>query len=151
MIRPYPALVFVICGVVSQVCVKYSSSRDMLPTNVVTLTSVVLLILGCSVLMQSIMQFKKMKTTIHPFGNPSKLITTAAFSYSRNPVYLGLLLLLAAQSVYGNTVLGFSGMVAFFVVIDNVIIPKEEKLLKQLFKKDYTKYADTVARWILFY
>lgn len=97
----------------------------------------------------SLFQFVKFKTSIDPLhpGKASRLITTGLYSYSRNPMYLALLLLLLAWGLWlGNA---FNTLLAAgFVYFINAyqILPEEEALLKK-FGKDYQKYCLAVRRW----
>lgn len=147
MIRPYPAAIFSICVLLTYTSKKYMLASPLLPVDIAVSLSLVVLLLGCGVLTQSILQFRKMKTTIHPFRKPKILITDGAFSYSRNPIYLGLLLLLLAQAIFSNVISAVSGAITFFICMNALIIPKEEDLLKKLFSKAYIAYSAAVPRW----
>lgn len=149
MIKPYPAAVFGTCALITFISKKYLEGISIFPVEIAILLALVMLLISCWVLIQSILQFRKMKTTIHPFGKPRTLITDGAFSYSRNPIYLGLLLLLLAQALYSNTVFALSGSIAFFLIINMMIIPQEEKLLQKIFDKKYMSYVSAVPRWFL--
>lgn len=149
MIKPYPAATFGTCALITFVSKKYLVVGNIFPVDIAVLLALVVLVVGFWVLIQSILQFRKMKTTIHPFGKPRTLITDGAFSYSRNPIYLGLLLLLFAQSLYSNTFFALSGSIAFFLIINMMIIPQEEKQLQKIFDKKYMSYVSAVPRWFL--
>ncbi|WP_026811488.1 methyltransferase family protein [Arenibacter latericius] len=97
----------------------------------------------------SLVQFFKAKTTINPSA-PSKttmLVTGGLYEYSRNPMYLALLLLLLGWGLYlGNA---FNTLLAAgFVYYMNAfqIIPEEEALFKK-FPKEFQKYCVKVRRW----
>ena len=97
----------------------------------------------------ALIQFYKARTTIDP-SKPTKttvLITSGVYNYSRNPMYLALLLLLLAWGLWlgnaFNTVLA-AGFVAFMNKYQ--IIP-EEKALRKQFGKPYDKYCKFVRRW----
>jgi len=99
--------------------------------------------------LMAIGQFLRSKTTISPVKpeKASKLVTTGLYQFSRNPMYLGLLLALLAWALWlGNA---FNVLLAaFFVMYMNKfqILPEEEALLK-LFGKEYTAYCTLVRRW----
>ncbi|MDB2606668.1 isoprenylcysteine carboxylmethyltransferase family protein [Zobellia sp.] len=97
----------------------------------------------------ALFQFFRLRTTINP-KNPSKtskLVENGIFAYSRNPMYLAMLILLLALGVWlgnaFNTLLaaGFVGYMNRFQ-----IIPEEIALLK-LFGKEYRQYCLNVRRW----
>lgn len=97
----------------------------------------------------SLLQFFKSKTTIDPTrpSKASKLVTSGIYQLSRNPMYLGLLLMLLAWGLWlGNA---FNVLLAAgFVVYMNAfqIAPEEEALLK-MFNKEYKQYCTLVRRW----
>ncbi len=97
----------------------------------------------------SLVQFYKAKTTIHPMQSEkvSKLVTSGLYAYSRNPMYLALLLVLLAWGLYlGNAfnVLLAAGFVSY---MNRFQIQAEERILSQKFKKNYAQYCIQVRRW----
>jgi len=97
----------------------------------------------------SLLQFFKSKTTADPTTplKASKLVTSGIYQFTRNPMYLGLLLMLLAWGLWlGNAfnVLLAAGFVAYMNAFQ--IAPEEEALL-QLFDKEYRQYCTLVRRW----
>ena len=108
-----------------------------------------LICLGVLVGMWSILQFSLKKTTVNPF-QPEKvtsLVSSGIYQYSRNPMYLAMLLVLLGWGLLlGNA---FNTLVAVgFVYYMNTyqIIPEEEVLLKK-FGREYKEYCTLVRRW----
>ena len=97
----------------------------------------------------ALFQFFKSKTTVDP-TNPSKaskLVSSGIYQYTRNPMYLGLLLVLLAWGLWlGNAfnVLLAAGFVGYMNKFQ--IIPEEESL-SSLFGKAYAQYCTLVRRW----
>ena len=114
------------------------------------LLSVLLVIVGLSCALPSFRLFARNKTTISPFtpSETSVLITEGMYRYSRNPMYLGLLLLIIAATIWFGTWFGII-ISLFFIVLLNIlqIIPEEEALL-QIFGEEYLEYKNKVRRWI---
>ncbi len=97
----------------------------------------------------SLVQFFRSKTTVDP-TNPakaSKLVTIGLYQYSRNPMYLALLLLLLVWGLY--LVNAFNVLIAagFVMYMNRFQIIPEEKILLNLFGKEYTQYCTLVRRW----
>ena len=76
------------------------------------------------------------------------LLTEGMYRYSRSPMYLGLLLLIIAATIWFGTLFGII-ISLFFILLMNIlqIIPEEEALL-QIFGEEYLEYKKKVRRWI---
>lgn len=92
--------------------------------------------------------FKQNKTTVKPNENPIKLITSGPFRISRNPMYLGMLFILLGAAILLGTTVTFIFPFVFFVVIEFLFIPMEERNLEKVFKNTYLDYKRKVRRWI---
>lgn len=98
----------------------------------------------------SIKSFWSAKTTINPLKpeKASQLVTDGFYRFSRNPMYLGLALLLTGWCILlGNPVNTL--IIVFFIVSMNAFqIEPEETALKTKFGKEYIEYMKRVRRWI---
>ena len=92
--------------------------------------------------------FKQKQTTIDSFGKASILITDGVFKISRNPIYLGMALLLFGLCVLLRSASTLIPLALFIIIINVIIIPKEEKSLKDTFGDSYILYLKKVRRWI---
>ncbi|QWX82602.1 isoprenylcysteine carboxylmethyltransferase family protein [Cellulophaga sp. HaHaR_3_176] len=97
----------------------------------------------------SILKFLKNKTTINPvkLEGVSSLVITGIYSFTRNPMYLAMLLLLLVWALYlGNA---FNAVLAalFVSYMNKFQIIPEEKALLELFGKEYKNYKISVRRW----
>ena len=89
-----------------------------------------------------------MRTTIIPFGTASNLITRGPYRFTRNPMYLSLVL------VY----IGVAGMLTLVwpllllplpvVIINTIVIPFEEARLQDVFGAEFAQYCSNVRRWL---
>lgn len=89
------------------------------------------------------------KTDILP-ASPSNrvLVTRGPFRISRNPMYLGMILLLLGMAVWIGTLPFFLAALAHLLVLNFVFIPFEEKKLAHLFGGAYESYRHEVRRWL---
>lgn len=92
--------------------------------------------------------FKKNKTTVKPDEKPSVLIQTGPFKISRNPMYLGMTMLLIGAGFILGTIISFAGAILFVAAMQFVFIPKEEKILHDAFGEEFEAYKEKVGRWI---
>jgi len=104
--------------------------------------------LGCLFLIGARLQFKKEKSEIMTFNQPQNLVTKGLFRISRNPMYLGFLLLLIAFALYINIWLGLIAPLIFFTVANYWYIPYEEKAAVEVFGDSYRNYKEKVRKWI---
>lgn len=90
----------------------------------------------------------------HTTANPMKpssasfLVTSGIYRFSRNPMYLGLLLLLAGWALYLANILAFLFLPAFILYMNRFQIKPEERALMDRFGRKYLEYASRVNRWI---
>lgn len=98
----------------------------------------------------AIFQFRRVKTTVNPYTpkKTSALVTDGVYQYSRNPMYLGMALLLAAWAAILETALIFSGVLVFIVYINYFQIKDEEEALAELFGEEFNMYKSSVRRWL---
>ena len=109
-----------------------------------------MIISGLIIILSAVILFKKYQTTITPL-NPSdatKLITDGIYKFSRNPMYLGLLLVLVGISIILNLTGGFFFTLLFILYINLFQIIPEENAMVDLFKDEFLEYRKNVRRWI---
>jgi protein-S-isoprenylcysteine O-methyltransferase Ste14 len=108
-----------------------------------------LLAVSIAISLVALYQFKRAKTTVDPTkpSKASRLVTGGIYKFTRNPMYLALLLMLLALGLQlGNA---FNTLTAaFFVAYMNKfqILPEEE-ILSKVFGKEYRQYCSEVRRW----
>ena len=113
-------------------------------------SSVLFIILGAACALPSFKLFAKFKTTITPLkpSDATALVTEGMYRYSRNPMYLGLLLWTIASTIWFGTWFGIIINIVFVFLINFLqIIPEEEALL-EIFGEEYEEYKKNVRRWI---
>ena len=98
----------------------------------------------------ALLSFRKQKTTIDPRypHKTSSIVTCGIYNYTRNPMYLGLVLVLSATSIYFTTLFGFFAVAAFILYMNDFQIRPEEEALEKQFGKEYLSYKSSVRRWI---
>ena len=112
--------------------------------------AVVVAVVGLSIGLAGIVSFLRARTTINPI-NPSAtsaLVTGGVFRFTRNPMYLSLLLYLLAWALYLASWLAFLFVPAFVLYINQFQIKPEERALSSLFGAEYASYKARVRRWL---
>ena len=113
-----------------------------------TLSGVAPLVLGVLLNVTADRQFKTHETTVKPFQRSAALVTAFPFSISRNPMYLGLSLLLLGIALLLGTLAALVPVVVFPYVMDRIFIRTEEKMLAKTFGGEWEDYRSRVRRWI---
>jgi protein-S-isoprenylcysteine O-methyltransferase Ste14 len=92
--------------------------------------------------------FKKVNTTVKPFEKPSTLILKGPFKISRNPMYLGMALLLVGAGFILGSITSFIGTILFIIAMEVRFIPTEEKFMFEQFGEEFEAYKKKVRRWL---
>ncbi|WP_041852969.1 methyltransferase family protein [Vibrio antiquarius] len=95
-------------------------------------------------------EFHKVKTTVNPVkpDTASSVVRTGVFSFSRNPMYMALLLLIIAIGLWWQHLSVVLCSVVFVSYINRFQIKPEERVLERLFGEEYVDYKNHVRRWI---
>ena len=106
-----------------------------------TVISILVVVIGLAWAIPSFRLFAKYKTTISPFtpSETTALVTDGMYRYSRNPMYLGLVLLTIAATIFFGTWLGVVIVVAFIFLLNFLQILPEEEALLDIFGEEYVE------------
>ena len=91
--------------------------------------------------------FEKRGTTIKPFEESSVLVLEGPFRYSRNPMYLGMVLILLGLALLLGTLTPVLVVPVFVVLLRLRFIHAEEAALERTFGQEYRDYRSRVRRW----
>mgnify|MGYP001315273443 FL=1 len=114
------------------------------------ISAIILICTGLSIGFVSLRLFNKHQTTFDPL-NPEKattLVTDGLFSVSRNPMYVGLLIILIGVCVYKGIYIGLIILPCFVMYITQFQIKPEEKAMSKTFGQEFIEYRKRVRRWI---
>lgn len=92
--------------------------------------------------------FRKLKTPIRPFERPTALVVEGPFKYTRNPMYLGLVLILLGTGIWLGSATPFLAIPPFIWLLRERFIKVEERSLERLFGARYRDYKGRVRRWL---
>ena len=143
---PPPILVLIL------VSSNYFSSKkiDLIHLPNQDLISIIIFLIGVLILINPIFKFIKSKTTIDPikFKKVNKLIISGIYKYSRNPMYLGLLMIVISTSIFYLNIFSITTPFLFYCWINRFQIKREEIFLAEKFGKEYMSYKTKTRRWI---
>jgi|SRR5271166_1989876 len=92
--------------------------------------------------------FQARETTKKPWGEPTAFVVQPPYTWTRNPMYLGMTTALFGVAIFFSSIAMLLAPAVFFAVIDRLVIPREEETMERLFGQDYVAYKDRVRRWI---
>ena len=105
-------------------------------------------LLGIILVYISLKKLSKMETTFIPVGEPIKLVVDGPFRISRNPTYLGMLLILLGTALSLQSLSSLLVAAVFFLIINFTWIRHEENKLSEIFKEDWQDYSSKTRRWL---
>jgi protein-S-isoprenylcysteine O-methyltransferase Ste14 len=105
---------------------------------------------GVIVAVSGVASFRRAKTTINPMKpeTSTALVLSGIYKYSRNPMYLGLLLILAGWAVFLSNLLAFLLLPAYVIYMNRFQIAPEETVLRSKFPEKFAVYERRVRRWL---
>lgn len=112
------------------------------------LFGILFMIVGFWIMMNAYNIFTKHKTGVAPTSKTTRFIIEGPYKFSRNPMYLGMFLILLGIGVLIGSWISIIASVLFVIIINLIWIPFEEKKLGKQFGKEYFNYKKEVRRWI---
>lgn len=118
------------------------------PSN--ALVAIVLIVLGAFMVFIGGVAFRNVRTTVDPRypHNSSTLVIVGIYKYTRNPMYVGMLLSLLGIAVYFGSLSGVFMLPFFIWSMNELQIKWEEKALLNKFGEAYQEYMNNVRRWL---
>ncbi|MEQ8485930.1 MAG: isoprenylcysteine carboxylmethyltransferase family protein [Pseudomonadales bacterium] len=145
---PPLALVLLAAGCMWAVSAALPGWRIDLPGT--TTTSIALGAAGVVIALLGVGAFRSAGTTVDPRApdRTEHLVTTGIYRFTRNPMYLGMLLLLLAWGVYVRSVPALALVPAFVLYMNLFQIAPEERHMRGKFGDTFTRYQSRVRRWL---
>ncbi len=92
--------------------------------------------------------FKDHGTTFKPFEQSKALVTKGSYSFSRHPMYLGMMLITAGLATILGPLAPFLVVLILWIVLDRRFVLLEEHMINTTFKQDWRTYTSCVRRWM---
>ena len=117
-------------------------ARSLLPVS--------LALIGAVTCLSGVVSFRRAKTTVNPLNidSTSSLVVSGIYKYTRNPMYLGFVLVLLGWAAFLSNLAAFVLLPAFVLYISRFQIRPEERVLASLFPDEYPAYRAKVRRWV---
>jgi protein-S-isoprenylcysteine O-methyltransferase Ste14 len=112
--------------------------------------AVMLATAGACISLMAVISFRRARTTVNPLrpGTASTLVTGGIYRHTRNPMYLGLSIILLGWAVYLANAPALLLLPGFVLYIYRFQIVPEERTLAALFGAEYQAYRTRVRRWL---
>ena len=105
---------------------------------------------GLAIALAGVVAFRRAKTTVNPLTPEATttMVTLGIYRFTRNPMYLGVLLALVGWAMYLSNILAFAFLPFFVWYMNHFQILPEERALGAKFPDAFTAYKSSVRRWL---
>ncbi len=107
-----------------------------------------LFVAGLSLVAISLGLFRVARTRPEPWQPASTLISTGLYRFTRNPMYLGMLLTYAGTAIALRSPTAGILLVPVFAIMDRIVVAREEAYLERRFGEAFIRYRSQVRRWL---
>lgn len=139
--------VYLLGAIVAMLALHYGVPGGRLVRAPWTYLSVLLITLGCGIVLACARTFQRRETTIKPFEVSNALVTDGLYRYSRNPIYLAMLLILAGVAIGLGSISPWLVPPIFAWLIQTRFIKAEEAMLAAKFGDEFERYRQRTRRW----
>lgn len=145
-----PPIVWVLLHAVGMWCL--SSAVPVLSFTVNPLWVPAFVLTGLSVALSGVAAFRSARTTVNPMqpDKASRLVIVGIYRYTRNPMYVGMLLVLFGWFLYLGNFLSGLMLPSYIFALNRFQIEPEERILRGRFGDEYSEYTRRVSRWVGF-
>ncbi|HEY3476643.1 MAG TPA: isoprenylcysteine carboxylmethyltransferase family protein [Anaerolineales bacterium] len=104
---------------------------------------------GLAIGLGGVIAFRRANTTVNPITPEATttMVTSGLYRFSRNPMYLGLLVVLTGWAIFLSHLVAFALLPLFVLYMNRFQIIPEERVLSAKFAHQFTAYKETVRRW----
>ena len=114
------------------------------------IVALVIVAVGSAVSFLGMFEFARARTTINPLapGNTTTIVSTGVYRLSRNPMYLGLALVILGLAIWQSALVGYPLVIGFCAYLTRFQIIPEERILLARFGTEFSQYMGAVRRWL---
>ena len=145
---PPPAVALLIAGAMWGA--SLAAPLMFMPERIRIFAGIAIALAGIATAISGVIAFRRAKTTVNPLKpeTSTSLVTSGIYRFTRNPMYVGLTLVLLGWAVYLASVWTLLGPLVFALYMTRFQILPEERVLIGLFGATYSEYQAKVRRWI---
>ena len=146
-VKIHPPILTIIFILIAYV-LKWTIPIQIAVSNLLRNVGFALVVIGFLLGFAAFLEFSKARTTILPHGSVSSIVTSGIYRFTRNPIYLGFLLMLIGFPLNSGAVWGIILAPVFIYFMNSLVIKREEAYLEKKFGEVYTSYKSRVRRWL---
>lgn len=146
-VRFPPPLIY-IAGLVAGLLLDRWHPLLRLPLSVTFPAAVPVGLASLVVVLPAVRLMRRAGTAIDPRKTTTRLVVAGPFRFTRNPLYLSLVLLYAAIAVAASSLWMLLLLPAVVATVQAIVISREEAYLERKFGDDYRRYRERVRRWL---
>src|SRR3989344_3311614 len=143
-------ILVLICGYLGMLLLQYLNQYLNLPTFQLPMyVGILIVVIGVIIRIWATISFSKSKVEILGMlwiDNNRKLVISGPYQYSRNPLYIGIILITLGFSFLAESHVGLIFTLLFFIFWNHLIKYREEPKLEKIFGSEYVDYKSRVNR-----
>ena len=143
----HPPIVALLFIVIAYFLARFAPLPFIVP-RILRNTGLAMCFVGVLLGIAAFVEFRKAHTTLDPHGSVMQLVTSGIYRFSRNPIYLGFLLMVVGLPLNSGLYWGVVTAPFYIVTMNGLIIAREERYLERKFENAYTRYTSRVRRWL---
>jgi len=116
--------------------------------RIALIAGLILVVIGVAVAFSALGIFRKRSTTTIPFETPTSLVTSGPYRFTRNPMYVGLTLVYLGVAGTRAEIWPVIVLPVMLAYVNFIVIPVEERHLRDAFGDEYADYGARVRRWL---
>jgi protein-S-isoprenylcysteine O-methyltransferase Ste14 len=109
---------------------------------------VAIFVAACALTVVAVMQFRRHGTDPNPYRPSSVVVDSGVYRFTRNPIYVGFMLVVVAFAVGANTRWMLVMLPILFALLHFGVVRREERYLSARFGASYDDYRARVRRWL---
>ena len=142
-----PPLLFVI-PIVASLALEWLLPTSFIHGSLRWVPGVLLTIAGIALSVGGFLTQKRAGTDPFPYHPSTRIVAHGPYRFSRNPIYFGFALLTLGLAILVNSAWMLLALPIGLVLIDRLVVTREERYLERKFEEEYLNYKRSVRRWI---
>ena len=142
-----PPLIFAL-PLIAGLAASWMRQLPIFPGTAGLWAGIALVVAGLGLIGAGVIEFRQARTAVVPYSPTTAIVSSGPFRFTRNPLYVGFVLIYVGSSLGANTFWPFFLLPLALVVLQRGVIEREERYLERKFGSEYLEYKARVRRWV---